>query len=947
MGPSLLKISRPFWLVIFSFSGAASLSYQVVWQRVLTQEIGTDSISVTLVIGIFMLGLGLGGFLGGRAVRIKSNLNLLLAALEIFIGIFGYFSINLLRSVNQNLLQESQLELQILVNFLILLLPTIAMGATTPLMIQVYRNVSTGPRNVGTPYSSNVLGAAVGILGFGLIGIGTLGLTKSLHMIAFLDFLIAALLIFAKSDQTSQKNESYHLNDDVDEKKSFLKIYLAVFLIGFAALGLEIVLFRLLTSYFGVTPYVFPIMLFAYLINMAFGTYVGGKISKNVTQRSSFKENPLFKIFVYLPITMLPILFMPKFLYRLGEIYPSYSEIPLYLVLDTSKNGFDSNFVPILTAMLLSSLFLFPISLLSAILPMIVNSIRQKSLEGDIFGKLYFIQTMGNTFGSLFTGFVLYQIFSSSQLVFVFTLISLSAIILITFYLGIFNLRNISPLQLSIAFISMVLILSCNYYADVRYFRAYSEAVSPISVKESIHGATLVYDAYGDETTFRVTSSGRFHVTSLPGKIDSSVRDGVTEPLIYAINGNIKDILFIGLGTATELLNFRKLYPNCKITIVEINPDVVSAFLQFAPKSILKEINSGTLFIGDGRRYLQSNPSLRFDLVHIGVHRASTTGSGNLFSKDFLALVKSHLKSKGLVSFYSYPTVVKAATQVFGNVVVFSKNGSIGHTFATAESAKFITKEFWTRYQIAQSRIGAQLEFSQENVKLENSSVYYPKNRLVQLLKDLDTSSDDKIVTEYYINNRTEIVPGLYKSRSPVDYRVWPPSNLAMNFSPKKIVDKKNHNSEDFVISGQEIARKIQAVEGYPKFGVSENSSAVDVSFGLFPKFNDQISSSRGFQWDFLEIPLASNSIWDVNITCKKTGRGIWGLKFNLITDVDSKVIDYGTRSNDKTTLSFAFKVDSNVERIVASIFFDDANSLFWGKSNLNCYEFSVRAHQF
>jgi spermidine synthase len=940
----LLRISRPFWLLIFSISGAASLSYQVVWQRVLTQEIGVDSISVTLVVGIFMFGLGLGSFLGSQAVRIKTNLNTLLATLEIVIGIFGYFSINLLRSINQNLLHESKLEFQILVNFCILLLPTVAMGATTPLMIQIYRNVSKGPRNVGTPYSFNILGAAVGILGFGLIGIGTLGLTNSLHMIAFADFLVALFLILSNSNHKSTEKDSQINDGGVDAEGSFSKAYFAVFLIGFSALGLEIVLFRLLTTYFGVTPYVFPIMLFAYLINMAFGTYIGGKLSKGLIGQSNFKKNPLFRIFVFLPISMLPILFLPKFFYQLGKIYPSFSEIPLYFVLDTSKNGFDSNFVPIITAIIISTILLAPVSVLSAILPMIVNSIKRKFLEGEIFGKLYFIQTMGNTVGSLITGFVFYQFFSSSQLVFIFTLISLFAIFLMALYLDILKLKNTPSLQLLLVLISMVFVLSSNYYADIRYFRAYTEAVSPVSVKESIHGATLVYDAFGDESTFRVTSSGRFHVTSLPGKIDPNSKDGKTEPLIYAINGNVRDILFIGLGTATELLNFRKLYPGCKITIVEINPDVVSAFRQFAPQAILNEIDKGTLYIGDGRRYLQSNPLSRFDLVHIGVHRASTTGAGNLFSQDFLTLVKSHLKPKGLVSFYSYPTVVKAATQVYGNVVVFSKIGSIGHTFATAETSNFITEEFWARYEIAQSKVGAELEFSQENVNMDNTSVYYPKIRLMKLLNDVDSSTDDNIATEYYINNRTEIIPGLYKAGSPVDYRVWPPNDLAINFSPDPESKEKSNNFQEFVISGQEIARKIQFIDNYPKFGKKENNSQVDVSFGLFPKFNDQISTSRGFQWDFQEIPLQKNSIWDANISCQKTGRGVWGLKFSLIANGDSNVIEYGTRSNDKTTLAFAFKVDSKVEKVVASIYFNDANSVFWGKSSLNCYSFAIKS---
>jgi predicted membrane-bound spermidine synthase len=47
-------------LSIFFLSGFSSLIYQVVWQKALSQIIGVDHVSVTLIISLFMLGLGLG-----------------------------------------------------------------------------------------------------------------------------------------------------------------------------------------------------------------------------------------------------------------------------------------------------------------------------------------------------------------------------------------------------------------------------------------------------------------------------------------------------------------------------------------------------------------------------------------------------------------------------------------------------------------------------------------------------------------------------------------------------------------------------------------------------------------------------------------------------------------------------------------------------------------------
>ncbi|MER1969042.1 hypothetical protein [Castellaniella sp. GW247-6E4] len=81
--------------VIFYLSGISSLIYQVVWQRVLTQVIGVDSISIAFIVTIFLLGLGLGSIAAIPATKGRRPLILirLYAVIELVIGIFGLASI--------------------------------------------------------------------------------------------------------------------------------------------------------------------------------------------------------------------------------------------------------------------------------------------------------------------------------------------------------------------------------------------------------------------------------------------------------------------------------------------------------------------------------------------------------------------------------------------------------------------------------------------------------------------------------------------------------------------------------------------------------------------------------------------------------------------------------------------------------------------------------------
>lgn len=49
----------------FFISGCSALIYQVCWQRALYGVIGVDIDSITIIVSVFMLGIGMGGMAGG------------------------------------------------------------------------------------------------------------------------------------------------------------------------------------------------------------------------------------------------------------------------------------------------------------------------------------------------------------------------------------------------------------------------------------------------------------------------------------------------------------------------------------------------------------------------------------------------------------------------------------------------------------------------------------------------------------------------------------------------------------------------------------------------------------------------------------------------------------------------------------------------------------------
>jgi spermidine synthase len=118
---------------IFFFSGFASLIYQVVWQRLLTLHYGVGSIAITLIVSVYMFGLGVGALIGGYlAERIRQKV-LLYFIVEAALGIFGIGSLSFLDVLGRYTAGTSYI-LSLLGIVLFLSLPTLLMGITLPLL---------------------------------------------------------------------------------------------------------------------------------------------------------------------------------------------------------------------------------------------------------------------------------------------------------------------------------------------------------------------------------------------------------------------------------------------------------------------------------------------------------------------------------------------------------------------------------------------------------------------------------------------------------------------------------------------------------------------------------------------------------------------------------------------------------------------------------------------
>ena len=78
-------------LICFFLSGYTSLIYEILWTRMIVKLIGAAPFAISIILTIFMAGLGLGSYIASRTIdRIKKPNNLvnLYGLLELVIGIY-------------------------------------------------------------------------------------------------------------------------------------------------------------------------------------------------------------------------------------------------------------------------------------------------------------------------------------------------------------------------------------------------------------------------------------------------------------------------------------------------------------------------------------------------------------------------------------------------------------------------------------------------------------------------------------------------------------------------------------------------------------------------------------------------------------------------------------------------------------------------------------------
>src|SRR6201981_2486550 len=276
---------------ILFLSGIGALIFETLWLRLSGLAFGNSVWAAALILSSFMAGLALGNALAASA-RIRRWRPLhFYAVLELLVAFFGFTIVfglpvlgDLLRPVWQMLwnYQPMLLGLRFVVSFLILLVPTTAMGLTLPVLMEdpILRQTNFG-RAIGFLYGSNTLGDVAGaVLGEGYL-IAAFGLRGTSLAAGLASCIAAAMALFAGKFEghvsTHALQRAFPFRVNVRYRPPWRLLFVG-FGTGCILLALEVVWFRFLRLYVASSPTAFAIMLAVVLAGIGFGGVVGGAI---------------------------------------------------------------------------------------------------------------------------------------------------------------------------------------------------------------------------------------------------------------------------------------------------------------------------------------------------------------------------------------------------------------------------------------------------------------------------------------------------------------------------------------------------------------------------------------------------------------------------------------------------------------------------------------------
>jgi predicted membrane-bound spermidine synthase len=593
------------WYFIFFFlSGFCGILYELVWMRLSMAQFGVTTALISIVLSVFMAGLGAGSWAAGTLVRrrgdqLKAPPLRVYAVAELLIGVSALlvpvelvWGHHFLARMAERAPIASGTYYLVSGTWLALTLISwcACMGATIPLAmfaIRSDRRYETR-RSFSFLYLANVLGAAVGAV-IPLYLIELLGFHRTLCVGAFLNATIAlsAVLLTLAPSSREARVIARPAEATGAEPQAGHWLLVLLFTTGLMTMGMEVIWIRLFTPYVGPQVYSFAIILAAYLMS----TFAGSRAYRYWSLRID-RESRLVWISLAL-VGLLPLITADVRVHMAGLLRILWGVGPFSAVV-----GF--------------------------LTPMLVD--RWSAGDPDRAGRAYAVNVLGCIVGPLIAGFVLLPLVGErvSMLLFALPWLAMAA-----------RPRGLKKLQLAVAY-SVVAASGAIFFLTQDFETQFPQR---LVLRDST--ATVIATGTGMGKRLLVNGVG---ITLL-----SPITKMMVHFPLASLDHTPRSALVICFGMGTT---FRSAVSwGIPTTGLELVPSVPKLFTYYHPDGAQVLASPWAhVVIDDGRRYLERSPE-QYDLITIDPPPPiSAAGSSLLYSLDFYKLVKLHLQPGGILA---------------------------------------------------------------------------------------------------------------------------------------------------------------------------------------------------------------------------------------------------------------------------------------------------------
>ena len=199
---------RPYsYMLVFLFlTGFISLSYEMLWVRILSTYGLSTSQAFALILAGFLLGFTVGAWVVARKVDRRRDLEAWFSAVSIVTALSGAVVLLLFRQfealtiVLSDATPMSQLTLGMALAFTVSFIPAVFMGILFPLGVRIYaQDIDRIGAKAGNTFFSNTLGCVIGSLLTGFVLIPFVGMWNTTLILINLSLLIAVAFLLRGS----------------------------------------------------------------------------------------------------------------------------------------------------------------------------------------------------------------------------------------------------------------------------------------------------------------------------------------------------------------------------------------------------------------------------------------------------------------------------------------------------------------------------------------------------------------------------------------------------------------------------------------------------------------------------------------------------------------------------------------------------------------------------